>query len=168
MECFRRLLLASVIGVASEDSALAPVLGFLLCLVFLHLFCKRPFKGDVDCTLGIVLTYSLAFIFLGALLIKVDAQPNGELEHRIFEVVLIFLLLMGPGLIIYTFLRSFCVKRRKRCKKQTMASGQPRGPTKYIEMVQPRRQVSLVRSQNNSRANTRLPRTGLEINTKAF
>jgi len=168
VECFRRLLLASVIGIASEDSALAPVLGFLLCLVFLHLFCKRPFKGDVDCTLGIVLTYSLAFIFLGALLIKVDAQPNGELERRIFEVVLIFLLLMGPGLVIYTFLQSFCMKRLQCCKKQAMIPGQPRGHTRYIEMLQPRIQASLVRSQNNTRVNTRLPRTGIEINTKAF
>ena len=164
VDCFRRLLLASVIGIASEDSASAPVLGFLLCLVFLHLFCKRPFNKDEDSTLGIVLTYSLAFIFLGALLIKVNARPNGELERRIFEIVQIFLLVMGPGLIIVTFVRPFCMKRLKCCKKQTTNSGQLSVRGKRIEILRPRRQASLVRSQNVPRVNTRLPRTGVDSN----
>ena len=120
MECFRRLLLASIIGIASEDSALAPVIGFLLCLAFLHLFSKRPYKKYYDSTLGIVLSYSLAFMFLSALLIKVNAQPYGTLERRIFGAVLIILLLMGPGIIIFTVVRSFLIKRVKCFKKQAV------------------------------------------------
>ena len=163
-ECFRRLLLAPVIGIASGDSALAPVLGFLLCLLFRRLFSKRPFKKDDNSTLGIVKTYALSFIFLGALLIKVDAQPNGELERRIFEIVLVLLLVIGPGLIVINFLRPFCMKRLKCCKKQTTNSGQLSVRGKRIEILRPRRQASLVRSQNVPRVNTRLPRTGVDSN----
>ena len=123
------------------------------------------YRKDDDSTLGIVLTYSLAFISLGALLIKVNAQPNGEMERRIFEIVLIFLLLMGLGLIIVNFLRSFCMKRLKCCRKRNMMPGQRRALTNRIEMFLPARQVSLVRSQD-SKAKFRLPRTGLDDITK--
>jgi len=64
-------------GVASGDSNLTQVRGVLLCLDFFHVFSKRPFKLDDDGALSIFLTYPLACIFLGALLIKVDAQPEG-------------------------------------------------------------------------------------------
>lgn len=160
-ECFRRLLLAPVIGIASGDSALAPVLGFLLCLLFRRLFSKRPFKKDDNSTLGIVKTYALSFIFLGALLIKVDAQPNGELERRIFEIVLVLLLVIGPGLIVINFLRPFCMKRAVCYKKQTMVPGQLSGRAKRTEMLRPRRQASLVRSKEYPSVAARLPRTGV-------
>jgi hypothetical protein len=123
VECFRRLLLASVIGIASEDSALAPVIGFLICLAFLHLFCKRPFKEEDDSSLGIVLTYALSFIFFSALLIKVDAQPQGDLERRLFGFVLLFLLIMGPGIIIinlFSSVLSNLTKRHRRKKTMTL------------------------------------------------
>jgi hypothetical protein len=157
VECFRRLLLASIIGIASGDSALAPVIGFLLCLAFIHLFSKRPYKKDEDSTLGIVLTYSLAHIFLGALLIKVNAQPNGKLERSVFENVLIFLLLMGPGLIVMNTLRSILTKCVNRCKKRC-TSERITDDIKKNEVRRPRRkQVSLVRPRTKSR----LPDSGV-------
>ena len=166
MECFRRLLLASVIGVASRDSALAPVLGFLLCLLFLHLFSKRPFKKRDNSTLGIVLTYSLAFIFLGALLIKVNAQPNGELERRIFEIVLVFLLLVGPGLILFNILWSFCMKRVKCRKKQAVISRRPKDNPKRVKLFRPRRRASFVMFQDNPIMNSWSPRNGVDSNAE--
>jgi hypothetical protein len=145
-----------VIGIASEDSALAPVIGFLLCVAFLHLFSERPFKGNEDSTLGIVLTYSLAFIFLGALLIKVDAQPDGDLERSIFEIVLIFLLLMGPGIIAIESLWSFFSRnvddfmsffsRNVDDFKAWTMSALPTARRGSIEMRRRKRQVSLFRT----------------------
>jgi len=155
VECFRRLLLASVIGIASDDSALAPVIGVLLCLAFLHLFSKRPFKEEDNSTLGIVLTYALAFIFLGALLIKVNAQPNGELESKVFELVLIFLLLMGPGIIIVNLLQSTLMKRFRCCKKQAV-SEEHAAHRSSIELLWPRRKSSLVKGLD-FRTSTLLP-----------
>ena len=165
MECFRRLLLASVIGIASEDSALASVLGFLLCLGFHRIFSKRPFKEEDDSTFGIVLTYALAFMFLGALLIKVNAQPSGELERRIFEIILVFLLLMGPGIIITNALRSIFKKRLECCKERTMTSRKLSGPTKRTGILRPGRQVSLVRSPD-SKAMVRIPCSGVNSNAE--
>jgi len=155
VECFRRMLLASVIGIASEDSALAPVIGFLLCLVFLHTFAKRPFKEDDDSTLGIVLTYSLAFIFLGALLIKVNAHPNGDLERTIFDAVLTFLLLVGPGLIMVDALWSFLSKSIDRCKAQQPTTAY----SKKLWMHRHRRRESLVKSLTSNK-NTQMRGAG--------
>ena len=74
-ECGRRLLLASVIGVVAEDSAAAPTMGLLICFGFLWVFTKlEPFKDDGDSMLGVVLAYSLALLFLAALLLKVNAH----------------------------------------------------------------------------------------------
>ena len=119
--------MASVIGIASEDSALAPVIGFLLCLVFLHVFSKRPFKQDDDSSLGIVLTYSLAFIFLSALLIKVNAQPQGDLEDQLFGILLVLLLIVGPGIIIldivWSFLSSRIQKLNERRRQRALKEG---------------------------------------------
>ena len=138
----------------------------LLCLAFLHLFCRRPYKKDAGSALGVVLTYSLAFVFLGALLIKVNAQPSGGLERSIFEIVLIFLLLMGPGLIIVNITWSYLKKIFDRCNKRTSTPKQVTERSKKVQVRRSRiRQVSLVRS-SNSRANSRRPGICVNSNTK--
>jgi len=143
--------LASIIGIASEDSALAPVIGVLLCLVFLHLFSKRPFKDDDDSSLGIILTYSLSFIFLSALLIKVNAQPQGDLEEQLFGVLLVLLLIVGPGIVVmdmfWSFLSSRIQKRNERRKLR-------RSSFDDLEVRKPVRKNSLVfvRETASSRA----------------
>jgi len=163
VECFRRLLLASVIGIASEDSALAPVLGFLLCLAFLHLFSKRPFKDNEDSTLGIVLTYSLAFIFLGALLIKVDAHPKGDLEHSIFEITLVFLLTMGPGIIIIDPFWSFLSRRFAYYNKQAEL---PFANRKSVHVRRPRHQFPLVKPRDSASETQLLRSTNADNNSR--
>ena len=151
--------MTSVIGIASEDSASAPVIGFLLCLAFLHFFSKRPFKQEDNSTLGIVLTYALAFIFLGALLIKVNAQPSSNLERMLFEAILVFLLLMGPLIIIMNSARSVLMKRLNLLGKEAIR-GERTARNKSIQIGRRRRQESLVRSLE-SRAENEL--SGLDI-----
>jgi len=115
--------LASVIGIASADSALAPVLGILLSLVFVHVFSFQPFKENGDNTLSIVLTYSLTFIFLGALLVKVAAVPESGFEQVVFGYTLVFVLSLGPALILfesaYTIGKSFLRLRKKAILSET-------------------------------------------------
>jgi Ca2+-binding EF-hand superfamily protein len=138
-----------VIGIASEESALAPVIGILLCLGFLHIFCQRPFKEEEDSSLGILLTYSLTFIFMSALLIKVDQQPDGPLERRLFGFVLVFLLMMGPGVIIMNLLTSVLsnfFERRKEKKKKKVQAVLDDG----VMLRRPTRGTSLIKGRGNS------------------
>jgi hypothetical protein len=63
MECARRLLLASVIGLVNPGTAASATLGILVCFGFCHVFEKRPFKYDDDNDLGVVLAWSLTLFF---------------------------------------------------------------------------------------------------------
>ena len=97
MECFRRLLLASVIGVLSADSAASAVIGLIGCVVFIYVFVEmKPFKNDDDCNLGIVLSYSLTFFFLAALMIKVDVANESSVNANLFGALLLAVLGVGP------------------------------------------------------------------------
>jgi hypothetical protein len=63
IECVRRLSLASVVGLADEDSTISPIVGVLLSLVFIAVFSEfRPFKAEDDCTLGVILSYSITLV----------------------------------------------------------------------------------------------------------
>jgi len=63
IECIRRLSLASVVGLADEDSTISPIVGVLLSLVFIAVFSEfRPFIAEDDCTLGIILSYSITLV----------------------------------------------------------------------------------------------------------
>jgi len=45
LECLRRLLLAAIVGIVSEDAAAAPVLGILIAALFTWIFTHfRPFN----------------------------------------------------------------------------------------------------------------------------
>lgn len=73
-ECVRRVLLASVIGLADTTSAAVPVIGLVLCLGFTPVFTAlQPFKSRDNNTLSVILAYALCLIYLGALMIKMDA-----------------------------------------------------------------------------------------------
>jgi hypothetical protein len=81
LECIRRLLLASVIGIVASDSAASAVLGILISQFFLAIFLKlKPFKDVDDSWLATVLSYSLTLFFLAALMIKVceDIKSKNE------------------------------------------------------------------------------------------
>mmetsp|Transcript_10614 Transcript_10614/g.24708 ORF Transcript_10614/g.24708 Transcript_10614/m.24708 type:complete len:248 (+) Transcript_10614:4194-4937(+) len=100
-ECVRRLLLASIVGIASADSAAAPVAGTVCCVFFNYAFTRlRPFKLSEDSSLGIVLQLSLTLFFLSALIIKVDASPDQGEDQRLFGVFLFGVFLAGPTMVL--------------------------------------------------------------------
>lgn len=97
MECFRRLALASAVGIVDAGSAVSALLGVLICLAFLFVFIRwEPFKAKEDSDLGVVLSYALTFFFLSALLVKVDIISDGASEQQLFGIILIMLLGSGP------------------------------------------------------------------------
>ena len=111
VECGRRLLLASVIGILSGDTATAPTLGVVLSLLFISMFERKPYNDDDDSILGTTCSYSLTLIFLSALLIKVDVTKDEGQEQQIFGVLLIVILFAGPGLIIAQVVRSIIAEK---------------------------------------------------------
>ena len=56
----------------------------------------KPFKKDVDFDLALTLSFSLQFLFLSALLIKVDATSEDKADQRTFGVPPDFNLLSSP------------------------------------------------------------------------
>ena len=97
LECIRRLLLAAIIGVVSEDAAAAPVMGIFISAAFTYVFAGwRPYKEDSDDTFSIVLAYSLLFFFVAALMIKAQVTTDDEDDQKVFGILLIFMLASGP------------------------------------------------------------------------
>ena len=108
LECARRLMLASVVGILPEDGVVSPTLGILFCLAFLYIFTDfRPYRSSADSTHGIVMQYSITLLFLAGLLAKVnvaaDLTPS---EEAIFGYVLMVILALGPFLISADLLES--------------------------------------------------------------
>ena len=130
VESFRRLALASAIGIVNADSAVSPIMGILICLVFIHVFSTwTPYKTNSNNSLGIVLAYSLVLFFQAALLIKVDATSDDDSDQALFGVFLIVVLLAGPIAITYQLVgskllvvlnvaRKFLVPKKKKKKQQ--------------------------------------------------
>lgn len=114
LECLRRLLLASVIGMIPADGVVAPTLGILLCFVFLYVFIDfRPYRNPDDSDLGVILQYSVTLFFLAGLLAKVnvttDLTPS---EAVIFRYVLMGILLLGPFMILADNFKSLFLRRK--------------------------------------------------------
>jgi hypothetical protein len=95
-------------GIASSESALSPLLGILISMAFIHVFSFKPFKENRDNTLSVMLTYSLTFIFLGALMIRLDALPDRDFEKKLFEVTLVVVFALSPVLIAADLIFSVC------------------------------------------------------------
>jgi hypothetical protein len=107
-ECFRRLLLASVIGVFPSDSAVSAVLGLLVAMLFIYVFVAfSPYKERDDNILGVLLAYSLALLFLAALMIKADVTTDDDYDQDSFGAVLVLVLFAGPtiitGFVMYAY-----------------------------------------------------------------
>jgi len=110
LECVRRLLLASAVGMVAADSAAAPTLGLLIALAFVYVFDHfMPYKSRENSTLGVVLAYSTALLFLGALLIKTTAENDDASDQRVFGFLCTATLFSGPLMILHL------VVRRKVC-----------------------------------------------------
>ena len=89
-----------MVGIVSANSVANPALGLLICLCFNWVFTTlKPFNEPSDCSLGVVLAYSLTLLFFAALLIKVDATSDDADDQYVFGVILIAVLAMGPVLL---------------------------------------------------------------------
>jgi hypothetical protein len=65
VECARRLLLASIIGITAADSAGSPVIALCICLFFIGVFLTlMPLANASSNVISVVLAYSLTFFFL--------------------------------------------------------------------------------------------------------
>ena len=83
LECVRRLLLASIIGIVSQDAAGAPVLGIFICLVFCFIFTnEKPYADPSNSGLSILLAFSLTLFFLAALMMKVDVTSDDKSDQK--------------------------------------------------------------------------------------
>ena len=91
VDSVRRLLMASVIGIVSSDSAAAPVLGIIISAVFIYVFSLAPYKKKLNNAMGVLLSFSLAGLFLAALMIRVDATSEDENDQEVFGYLLIAL-----------------------------------------------------------------------------
>ena len=101
LECVRRLLLASIIGIVSQDAAAAPVLGIFICLVFCFIFTnEKPYADPSNSGLSILLAFSLTLFFLAALMMKVDVTSDDKSDQNIFGALLIFLFFAGPLAVV--------------------------------------------------------------------
>jgi hypothetical protein len=106
-ECWRRLLLASVVGIADSNSAAAPTIGLLISQCYVFVFMKfLPFKRKDDNDLAIVLAFSLVFFFLAALMIKVDATGDSAQDQRTFDIILITVLGSGPLFLVLQYVQT--------------------------------------------------------------
>ena len=110
LECVRRLLLASAVGMVAADSAAAPTIGLLIALAFIHVFdYYRPYKSPRNSSLGVVLAYSTALLFLGALLIKTTAENDDASDQKVFGFLCTATLFAGPVMIlVFEVHRKFC------------------------------------------------------------
>jgi hypothetical protein len=114
LECVRRLLLASVVGMLPAEGVVAPTLGILLCFCFLYVFIDfRPYRNADDANLGVILQYSITLLFLAGLLAKVNVTANQtKSEEAIFGYALMAIMLLGPFMITAQFCQTL-VSRRK-------------------------------------------------------
>ena len=99
----RKLFLANVIGIfATESNVTAPVLGLLVCLVFLYVFIKiEPYNDRSDTKISIVLAYSLTLFYLAALMIKTESVSG---DDSFFTTLLILVLVSGPTVVVVDLL----------------------------------------------------------------
>jgi len=108
VDCVRRLLLASLIGIAPPESAVSPSLGVMFSIAFAYVYVSlRPYKNKRDNELEITLTYSLLLMFFEALLLKVDASADSESSLQLFGTLLTFIFLLGPALVFARLMWTF-------------------------------------------------------------
>ena len=70
-----------------------------------------------DCDLGIILSYSLAFLFVSALMIQVGASPDSDQDQAVFGVLMMIVLFAGPFGVLVLFIHAN-VKVKKRVHRR--------------------------------------------------
>ena len=84
----------------SAQSAAAPVLGLILSVLFIWVFTNyKPFKKSSDSNISVILAVSLLFLFLAALMIKVNATSDTDSDQEVFGIILVGVLAAGPAVI---------------------------------------------------------------------
>lgn len=97
IECGRRLLLASMIGIVSESAGAAPVIGLLITIAFSLVFAYiQPLKKE-DTILGIVLSYSLMLLFVAAMMAMMNTSEDSDNDQEVFGGLMIMVLFAGPA-----------------------------------------------------------------------
>jgi len=130
IECIRRLLLASVVGIISKDQVVAPVLGLVFSLAFTFLFTAyRPFQNADDSTLCIILSNAVSVFFLAALIVLAGFIGEDDAKSQSsFGIILIVVILLGPLFILIRSVSgnmkmivaaAFCHKKKKGSKQPT-------------------------------------------------
>jgi len=91
VECIRRILLTSAIGLADESTPWSAVMGVVISLAFLFVFSEaKPFKQSENSALGILLMYTLVLLFIAALLAKMGAVNSTSPTFAAILMTLIF------------------------------------------------------------------------------
>ena len=122
LECIRKILLGSIIGIVSASAAAAPVMGLLLSIGFFGVYMRcRPFKVASDSNLAEVLGCSLCLFFTAALMIKVNATSDDEDDQEVFGLLLIGVLAAGPVLSATRFWNWF-QGREEECEQSDGAA----------------------------------------------
>ena len=97
VDCVRRLLLAAIVGIVSEDAAAAPVIGIIVATAFGWIFTNfKPFKEDADNMINEIMAFALLFFFVAALMIKSDMTSDDEEDEKTFGFLLVFILVSAP------------------------------------------------------------------------
>jgi len=106
IEVFRRLLLASVIGLLDSSSTSASVMGLIICVASNWVFMEcKPYKDLGDSNIAIVFSHSLTLFFVAALIIKSEETGTLGISHQELGIVLSIILGIGPfGLVIATLM----------------------------------------------------------------
>jgi hypothetical protein len=101
VECARRLILASVIGILPNSAASAPVTGIIVCQLFNYISVQyKPFKKDDDNNLNIVLSNSLSLIFLATLIIGASTISLENTSQQVFGSILLIVVFFGPFIMV--------------------------------------------------------------------
>ena len=101
------MLLCSVIGLADPASTAVPTMGLVFSQGFTHVFTNaKPFKAADSNTLSIILANALSFIYIAALLIKMDTSAESDQDQMLFTTFLLVVLLVGPAAIAFQLIKS--------------------------------------------------------------
>ena len=93
--------------------------GLIISFWFIYVFTeKKPFANAADSFLGIILSYSIALVFLAALMIKAQVTSDEKDDEDVFGILLVVVLGLGP---LATALQVFWVQLTALAKGLTRA-----------------------------------------------
>ena len=101
LECSRRLLLTAVLGIISVASIAAPTMGVVISMLYMYCFIRfQPFVLQGNNALSVLLQYSTAFFYLGAIMAKMDLSDESSRDKQTFDALLMVVIISGPALIL--------------------------------------------------------------------